>query len=125
MSGGARREPPALAFAGDLDFAVAAAVADALAVLPATTAIDLRAVAYLDARVLGEFARFANRCAPQRPAIFGVGPLPRRLFDVCGLDGVFSLHAESYDGPCRTCDLEPAQPDSPSRLAALVGRRAP
>jgi anti-anti-sigma factor len=88
-----------LAFVGELDFSSARGVRDALETVRSPARIDLSEVRYLDARILGEFVRLAQRVAPERPVLIGVQPQVRRMIEVLALDRSFALTEERYTGP--------------------------
>ena len=99
LKGHEASSPRALAFVGDLDFAIDRGVRDALETLAAPARIDLSRVRYIDARILGEFLRLAKRMAPERPSLFGVQPQVRRILEIVKVDHLFVLRDEVYDGP--------------------------
>lgn len=95
-----KQPPHALAFVGELDISLAREVRDLLDTITVRAQIDLSQVRYVDARIIGEFVRLANRIAPEKVQLFGVQPQVRRIFEIVRLDQRFLLCDLPYYGPC-------------------------
>lgn len=91
--------PRVLAFIGELDFSLERGVRDVLETVTIPARIDLTQVPFIDARILGEFARVSKRIAPERLLLFGVQPQVRRVMELLKLDRVFVLCDEQCSGP--------------------------
>ncbi len=83
--------PPVVVLSGELDGSSALRVRDALAAVPQGGTVDLRAVRYLDASVLSEFARLARRIGTMQATLVVASPQIRRVFTLVRFDELFRI----------------------------------
>jgi anti-sigma B factor antagonist len=109
-------------FRGELDAANAAAAA--AAVLAASAGggcmiVDLSAVGFIDCCALGALARVRQLARRAGGDVLLAGPREpvRRLLDLTGLSGVFSVHASA----AAAAAFRGAAPRQPAALAAVPG----
>lgn len=71
-----------ITLSGELDLNDRLAVREILKNASGSVAIDLSEMRYIDAAILGEFARLAKRIAPLKPKLIAVPPHVRRILDI-------------------------------------------